>query len=362
MRAVESGRPKPFSGGKAAGGHVTSEPQRIQDVIYCVLLENMRSARLAPGMRLRESDLARQFGVSRVPVRAALKRLEDESRLTFNGRQGYAVPGDPGRLPVDIPAPDLAIPGKARDELEARNWRQRLFEEAQTAIASAMVFGRFGINEKAMAGHYGVSRSVAHEIITRMERVGLVSQQANGRWQVGPMTETDVHDHYAMRRILEPIALREAAGKLLAGKLAAVRLDDQIGALRQFRADPGRVGTRELLLIERWLHQDIVLACDNRVLADSIKRSQLPLISTHISFTATRSMASVLSTIDQHLQVLEALRRGDVTAAVTALAGHLEQAAGAAGAQIKRISPADIPITLPFLTRLEQADTPPQGG
>ena len=336
---------------------MTSEPQRIQDVVYSVLLENLRAARLAPGMRLRESDLARQFGVSRVPIRAALKRLEDESRLTFNGRQGYAVPGDPGTRHADIPALALVIPDTARDGLEARNWRQRLFEEAQTAIASAMVFGRFGINEKAMAAHYGVSRSVAHEIITRMERVGLVSQQANGRWQVGPMTEADVHDHYAMRRILEPIALGEAAARL-----APALIDAQIEALQGFRADPGRIGTRELLLIERWLHQDIVLACDNRVLADSIKRSQLPLISTHISFTATRSTASILNTIDQHLQVLEALRRHDVPAAAAALARHLEQAAEVSGQRIKRLSSADIPTELPFLTRLDPADPPEPAG
>lgn len=339
---------------------VKSEPQRIQDVVYSVLVVNLRSLRLAPGMRLRESDLARQFGVSRVPIRAALRRLADELRLTFNGRQGYAVPGDPGQPGqpgAAIPAPDLEVPAKARDELEARNWRQRLFEEAQTAIASVMVFGRFGINEKAMAAHYGVSRSVAHEIITRMERVGLVAQQANGRWQVGPMTERDVHDHYAMRRILEPIALREAAARLL-----PARLDGQIAALRQFRADPGQVGTAELLQIERWLHQDIVLACDNRVLADFIKRSQLPLISTHISFTATRSKASVLSTIDQHLQVLEALRRGDADAAAEALGRHLDLAAGVAAARIKRLSPAGIPAALPFLTRIEQADPPPDDG
>ncbi len=307
-------------------------------------------------MRLRESDLARQFGVSRVPIRAALRRLADESRLTFNGRQGYAVPGDPGAPGADIPTPDLEVPGQARDGLETRNWRQRLFEDAQTAIASAMVFGRFGINEKAMARHYGVSRSVAHEIITRMERVGLVSQQANGRWQVGPMTERDVHDHYAMRRILEPIALREAAAGL-----APARIDDQIAALRQFRADPAQVGTSELLEIERWLHQDIVLACDNRVLAESIRRSQLPLISTHVSFTATRSEASVLNTIDQHLQVLKALRRGDAAGAAEALGRHLDLAAGVAVARIKRLSPADIPTALPFLTQLAQADPPVDG-
>jgi DNA-binding GntR family transcriptional regulator len=45
---------------------------------YGALLEAIVSGRLAPGQRLRDKDLAEQFGVSRVPVREALKRLEDE--------------------------------------------------------------------------------------------------------------------------------------------------------------------------------------------------------------------------------------------------------------------------------------------
>ncbi|ETA50761.1 GntR family transcriptional regulator [Ponticoccus alexandrii] len=163
--------------------HMKPEPKRLQDVVYAVLVDNLASGKLRQGMRLRESELARQFTLSRVPIRAALKRLESDGRLEFNGRRGYRVLGeahDAGDAACDEDAPLLSIPSVARDGLESRNWRHRLFEEVQTAIASAMVFGSFGINEKAMAEHYGVSRSVAHEIITRMERV-----EKNGSYIVG---------------------------------------------------------------------------------------------------------------------------------------------------------------------------------
>lgn len=323
------------------------EPKRLQDVVYAVLVDNLASGKLRPGMRLRESELARQFTLSRVPIRAALKRLESEGLLEFNGRRGYRVLGE-GTEACDEEAPVLAIPSIARDGLESRNWRQRLFEEAQTAIASAMVFGSFGVNEKAMAEHYGVSRSVAHEIITRMERVGLVRQQANGRWQVGPMTEQDVQDHYTMRRLLEPVALVEAVDLLPREAVA-----HQIAELRRMRGAVSEVGVPELLLIEQWLHRDIVLSCRNRILADSIERSQLPLISTHISFTATRSEASVYSTIDQHLLVLEALQGGFVREAAAALERHLEEACDVAVGRVKNLTPGDLPVGLPFLTELD---------
>lgn len=45
---------------------------------YDALLDAIVSGRLAPGQRIRDKDLAQDLGVSRVPVREALKRLEDE--------------------------------------------------------------------------------------------------------------------------------------------------------------------------------------------------------------------------------------------------------------------------------------------
>lgn len=324
-----------------------TEPKRLQDVVYAVLAHNLANGKLRPGMRLRESELARQFTLSRVPIRAALKRLESEGLLESNSRRGYRVLGE-GTDTCDEDTPALAIPSDARDGLESRNWRHRLFEEVQTAIASAMVFGSFGINEKAMAEHYGVSRSVAHEIITRMERVGLVRQQANGRWQVGPMSEQDLRDHYTMRRLLEPVALVEAVQHLPQGMVA-----QQIAELQRMREAVAEVGVPELLLIEQWLHRDIVLSCRNRILADSIERSQLPLISTHISFTATRSEASVYNTIDQHLLVLETLQGGFEREAAAALERHLEQACDVAAGRVKSLTPEDLPAGMPFLTELD---------
>ena len=45
---------------------------------YEALLHAIVNGRLAPGERIRDKELAAQLGVSRVPVREALKRLEDE--------------------------------------------------------------------------------------------------------------------------------------------------------------------------------------------------------------------------------------------------------------------------------------------
>ncbi|MEW4369915.1 GntR family transcriptional regulator [Paenibacillus kandeliae] len=50
----------------------------LRDQIYQTLKQHILSLELPPEQKLNDSELAAQFGVSRTPVREALKRLEDE--------------------------------------------------------------------------------------------------------------------------------------------------------------------------------------------------------------------------------------------------------------------------------------------
>ena len=53
---------------------------------YALILDAIDMGEFRPGDRLVESDLAERLGVSRTPVREALKRLETQSLLTRSGR------------------------------------------------------------------------------------------------------------------------------------------------------------------------------------------------------------------------------------------------------------------------------------
>lgn len=55
------------------------------------LLDAIRSGALAPGARLREAELATRLGVSRTPVREAIRQLEAEGLVTHLPRQGATV-------------------------------------------------------------------------------------------------------------------------------------------------------------------------------------------------------------------------------------------------------------------------------
>jgi len=61
------------------------------EFVYAELRAAIGTGRLLPGERLRETEIADQLGVSRTPVREALKRLESEGLVAFNQPRGLIV-------------------------------------------------------------------------------------------------------------------------------------------------------------------------------------------------------------------------------------------------------------------------------
>ena len=65
--------------------------QPLRDVIFETLRRSIISGDIKPGERLMEVSLAEQMGVSRTPVREAIRRLEAEGLVTMIPRKGTHV-------------------------------------------------------------------------------------------------------------------------------------------------------------------------------------------------------------------------------------------------------------------------------
>src|SRR5258708_19369536 len=59
--------------------------------VYMTLSTMIREGGISPGQRMREIEIGNRFGVSRTPVREALRRLESEGLLTSASRRGLVV-------------------------------------------------------------------------------------------------------------------------------------------------------------------------------------------------------------------------------------------------------------------------------
>jgi DNA-binding GntR family transcriptional regulator len=69
-------------------------PLRIQSVVdhvYAALRERILAGELARGTRLRQASLAEELGVSRTPLREALRRLSTEGLVEFSPNRGATV-------------------------------------------------------------------------------------------------------------------------------------------------------------------------------------------------------------------------------------------------------------------------------
>ncbi len=118
-----------------------------RDQVYLALREAITSARLVPGRRLSENELAGQLGVSRTPIREALALLREERLVaivpqlgTFVTRVNPAAVADAAfvREALECSAVRLAaerIDGGALAELQANLAAQ---EQADTATFDAL--------------------------------------------------------------------------------------------------------------------------------------------------------------------------------------------------------------------------------
>jgi DNA-binding GntR family transcriptional regulator len=108
---------------------VTSRPPTAQAFVLAELRQAIVAGQLRPGDPLRQDALAERFGVSRVPLREALKTLEGEGQVVYQPHRGYQV----ARLSLD----DLLEVYRIRQLLEAEAARCAV-ERADDAVLAEL--------------------------------------------------------------------------------------------------------------------------------------------------------------------------------------------------------------------------------
>src|ERR1039457_7721624 len=115
------------SAGPARALTPVQRPVAVGASVYAGLLGLVVGGRLGPGEHLVETELARQLGVSRQPVREALHRLEAEGWVDLRPSQGAFVP-----VPTDQEVDELL---DVRELLEAEMARLAARSPSADAVA-----------------------------------------------------------------------------------------------------------------------------------------------------------------------------------------------------------------------------------
>jgi DNA-binding GntR family transcriptional regulator len=200
--------------------------------------------------------------------------------------------------------------------------RSTLRERALEALRSAIIVGRYRpgdhLGEVELATHLGVSRGTVREALRHLQQEGLVTAGNRGMLRVNTLSSEEVRELYQVRAVLEGLAAariigspkRDAAIAALRGSLS--QLSEAGDFLARVEADLGfHLLLCELagnsMLVDAWRH----LEGRMRVTIMSGDADQLPRIMSG----------------DHHAPIVDAIQRGDVTAAVDVVGQHMTAAA-----------------------------------
>ncbi len=184
----------------------------ISVLVELALSENIAKGRLPNGLVLVEGPIAEQLNVSRAPVKAALGALHKSGKITrFKGR-GYLVGNIAGKTPIRkrVDETMLQISPQMADALSKQGTWEHFVDEVELEIVSCQIFGRFQVLEDGLSEHLSVSRTVAREILGRLQERGLVTKRRGSQWMTGPLTSEMIRHIFEIRRLLEPSVILEA--------------------------------------------------------------------------------------------------------------------------------------------------------
>lgn len=320
---------------------------------YAVIQESLRDAilgeRMPPNLVLLEGAIARLFGTSRGPVRKAFELLHKEGLISrFEGRGFLATPYPAAVTPVreTLTSGLLGLGNIDEPAMDARPAADRIQAEVEEAVATCLAFGHFRIVETSLSEYYGVSRTVAREVLGRLRNQRLVEKDRHSRWLAGPLTAQAVAEDYEIRVLLEPAALKASAPYLARAELEAMR-----ARVKELVDHPERQNAAAITHLEQDLHQRCLGFYRNRKAGEMIAQSQLPVIVNRLFFQSL-GVPPDEPLLMEHKMVLDHLLFGAFDAAASSLQSHLQAAAERTRRRLKVLSVFPEPDLPPYLVRI----------
>lgn len=179
------------------------------------------------------------------------------------------------------------------------------------------------LREEQLAADLQVSRTPVREAIHRLEAEGLVQVFPRRGAQVVGLALEELDEVYDLRAALETLAASRAIGRISGDELRRARkaLDDARAALARGDLEALIVASDEFHAVVYRASHSVRLWTTIAGLSDVIRRYR----------TASLSVAHrAAAVIEEHAQLLEAIRDGDRDGVVRLMAAHIEHARAAA--------------------------------
>lgn len=172
------------------------------------------------------------------------------------------------------------------------------------------------LRETELAERFGMSRTPVREAIRQLEADGIVTHIPRQGATIRTLDYAEVMELYEMRAVLEGTAARlaaRAASEIEIEEL--VEMNDQMAALGD---------APEAFILNRQFHMALLDAAKNRFLAQSIHALQKALMI--LGPTTLTEPDRAARAIEEHVDVLDAIKARDGASAETAMRRHIEAA------------------------------------
>jgi DNA-binding GntR family transcriptional regulator len=194
--------------------------------------------------------------------------------------------------------------------------RHRVVDALRDAIIAGRLKPGERIRERELVALLGVSRSPLREAIRILETEGLIASTPHRGARVSELSTSDLRDMLHVRIMLETFAAGLAIERLGDADLKA--MEDQV---KRARAAGRRVDVAANFDLGLEFHDLLVRACGNRKVAqlhEGLKQHQRRY--QHFAF---QRVGRDLRAMDEHAEMIAALRRRDLRAVERGLQAHL---------------------------------------
>jgi DNA-binding GntR family transcriptional regulator len=283
----------------------SSEASPLQAELAARILRSLHEQGAGAGHHLVEQDLCRQFGVSRTPVRGALRLLAEDGRVESRANRGFIL-----LKPVtDVADTDPIDPQDEEDK--------QLF----IAIAKARNTGKLPVEvaQQEVVRMFDAKLPTVLRVLRQMSELGLVERKPGNGWSFMASIDSSRtrSESYAFRRAIEPAGLLQPTFRLdreWAKESRARHLE--------FRRKPWR----DTLAVKFYemnsdFHEQLARCSGNRYMLSAVQK-QIQL-RTFMNYQWVYGVERVLASIDEHLAILTALEADRNQDAAVLMEGHL---------------------------------------
>jgi DNA-binding GntR family transcriptional regulator len=277
---------------------------RLQSGLAHRILTSLRDENAPAGHHLVELDLCEKFGVSRTPIRGALKLLAAEGWLSPRSGRGFVL------AKPAIPKDD----GDAEEEDDSR-----LFG----ALSRARGAGKLGdaFTQQEIVRRFHARLATVMDVLRQLKELGLVERKFGHGWAFASDSTRLLNESYAFRRALEPQILLQPGFRL--DRVWAEKTRSQHQKLRK---KPWRAGDGiSFHAVNAEFHEALARCSGNRTMLKAVQNQNRMrhFLIGHWDYP----MEQVHSAIDDHLEILAALESGYADKAAALMLHHLTQSA-----------------------------------